>query len=243
MDELTMFKGASELLKAQEVYLLSEADFVFTGGKSLYEAKKLAHDNVHCFPSSVDRKHFAQALNGITVPDDLPTDKPVVGFYGVIDERIDTDLIQQVADRCKNVNLVLLGPTAKIDPADLPKADNVFYPGMKSYHELPNYLKGFDIAFMPFALNDATKFISPTKTLEYMAAHKPIVSTPIYDVVRDYKHCVTVVNNADECCEAINDILERQGNEKKKELDCFEQILNNTSWDITVNKMHELIKK
>jgi glycosyltransferase involved in cell wall biosynthesis len=242
MDELTMFKGASDMLRAQEIYLLSEADIVFTGGKSLYESKKNVHDNVHCFPSSVDRTHFGQAANGISVPDDLPKGKPIVGFYGVIDERIDYDLIRETAKNCPDVNFVMVGPTAKIDPVDLPKADNIFYPGMKGYKELPHWLKGFDVAFMPFALNDATKFISPTKTLEFMAANKPIVSTPIYDVVRDYKDCVAIVNNADECCTAIRKFLNRQEEEKQLEQEKFEKILNNTSWDATVSKMQELLK-
>jgi glycosyltransferase involved in cell wall biosynthesis len=242
MDELTMFKGASDMLKAQEIYLLSEADIVFTGGKSLYEAKKNVHDNVYCFPSSVDRAHFGQATNGISVPADLPEGKPIVGFYGVIDERIDYDLIRDTANKCRDVNFVLIGPTAKIDPADLPKAENIFYPGMKSYKELPHWLKGFDVAFMPFALNDATKFISPTKTLEFMAANKPIVSTAINDVVRDYKDCVAIINNADECCSAIRKILNRQEKEKHQEQEKFEKILNNTSWDTTVSKMQEILK-
>ena len=242
MDELTLFKGASELLKAQEIYLLSEADIVFTGGKSLYEAKKQVHDNVYCFPSSVDRKHFEQALNGIMVPNDLPKGKKVVGYYGVIDERIDLDLLDAVAEKMPDINFVMIGPIAKIEEEDLPKRDNIYYPGMKSYKQLPHYLKGFDVALMPFALNDATKFISPTKTLEYMAASKPIVSTAIYDVVRDYKESVAVISNADECCEAIRNILKRSEEEKAKEQQQFEIILNNTSWDKTVNRMQDIIK-
>jgi glycosyltransferase involved in cell wall biosynthesis len=242
MDELTMFKGASELLSAQEIYLLSEADIVFTGGKSLYEAKKQTHDNVYCFPSSVDRKHFEQALNGISVPPDMPTGKPVVGYYGVIDERIDLHLLQSVAEKMPEVNFVMIGPVVKINETHLPKAANLYYPGMKPYKALPGYLKAFDIAMMPFALNDATRFISPTKTLEYMAAHKPIVSTPVYDVVRDYQDCVAVINNADECCNAIRNILRRPEEEKAKQQQQFEVILNNTSWDKTVNNMQQIIK-
>jgi len=242
MDELTMFRGASDLLSAQEVYLLSEADIVFTGGKSLYEAKKGIHDNVHCFPSSVDRNHFASASEGFT-PNDIPTGKPVVGYYGVIDERIDLELLKTIAEKMPEVNFVMIGPVVKIDPGHLPVAGNLHYTGMKPYNQLPNYLKGFDIAMMPFALNNATKFISPTKTLEYMAANKPVVSTPVYDVVRDYSDCIAVVKNAEEWCDAINTILKRTEAEKIKQQGQFEAILNNTSWDETVNKMQEIIKQ
>jgi len=243
MDELTMFKGASELLKSQETYLLSEADIVFTGGKSLYEAKKQTHDNVYCFPSSVDRNHFASALNGIALPHDLPTSgNPMVGYYGVIDERIDLDLLKEAAEKMPQVEFIMVGPLAKIDESNLPRAANIHYPGMKSYMELPRYLKGFDIAIMPFALNDATKFISPTKTLEYIAANKPIVSTAVYDVVRDYKDAVWVITNADECCEAIQNILHQSELAKEKRRQQYEVILNNTSWEKTVNSMQEIIK-
>lgn len=243
MDELTLFKGAPELLKAQEIYLLSEADIVFTGGKSLYEAKKQVHDNVYCFPSSVDRKHFEQALNGIMVPDDLPKGKQVVGYYGVIDERIDTDLLKAVSEKMPDVDFVMIGPVVKIDEAQLPKAANLHYLGMKSYKMLPHYLKGFDVAMMPFAINDSTRFISPTKTLEYMAANKPVVSTPVYDVVRDYQDSVSVINNADEFCDAVSNILKRSKEEEAKLQQKFEAILDSTSWDKTVKDMQQIILK
>ena len=159
---------------------------------------------MHCFPSSVDEAHFAHALNGIAIPDDiaqLPT--PLVGYFGVIDERIDLPLLHQAALRLPQISFVMIGPLAKIEESDLPKEPNLYYLGMKSYAELPHYLKAFDIAMMPFALNDATKYISPTKTLEYMAARKPIISTKIKDVARDYSSCVSLIETADEFCEAI----------------------------------------
>ena len=241
MDELSLFKGAPEHLINQEKYLMAHADIIFTGGKSLYESKKQWHENVHCFPSSVDESHFAKALNGITVPDDIANlQSPVVGYYGVIDERIDLALLHETALKLPNVSFVMIGPLAKIGEADLPREANIHYLGMKSYDVLPHYLKAFDIAMMPFALNDATKYISPTKTLEYMAARKPIISTKIVDVVRDYSRCVSLIETADEFAEAITFLVDKT-DRLSMELEYY-KILKKTSWDATADKMTSIIK-
>ena len=241
MDELSLFKGAPAHLIDQEKYLMANADIIFTGGKSLYESKKQFHSNVHCFPSSVDEQHFAKALNGIRIADDISNlSSPIVGYYGVIDERIDLELLHETAKKLPNVSFVMIGPLAKIEEADLPKEANIHYLGMKSYNELPHYLKAFDIAMMPFALNDATKYISPTKTLEYMAAGKPIISTKIIDVVRDYSICVSLIETADEFCDAIQFLMDKT-DRFSMELEYF-KILKKTSWDNTVEKMKLIIK-
>ncbi|MFP5439015.1 MAG: glycosyltransferase [Bacteroidia bacterium] len=241
MDELSLFKGAPESLVVQERNLMLRADIVFTGGKSLYESKVKHHDNVYCFPSSVDREHFAGALNGIAVPDDIASVRgPIVGYFGVIDERIDLGLLNEVASIRPEINFVMIGPLAKIGEHDLPRQQNIHYLGMKNYQELPGYIKAFDIAMMPFALNDATKYISPTKTLEYMAAGKPIISTAIHDVVRDYSGDVAIVASAGEFSRAIDTALAQDA--KSALPSAYNDILEKTSWDHTVKKMQEIIK-
>lgn len=238
MDELTLFKGASQELIKQEEKLLEHADLVFTGGKSLYESKKKRHSNVFCFPSSVDIAHFS---NGASHKKDKPADlenipTPIIGYYGVIDERIDLELLKNTAAKNPEASFVMIGPICKIDEHDLPRAENIYYLGMKSYEELPNYLEYFDMAMMPFALNDSTKFISPTKTLEYMSAFKPIISTRIKDVERDYKHCVMLIDDAEDFTDAI----------KNPQNSCktfYEEILNKTSWDTTSNQMKLIMEK
>lgn len=241
MDELSLFKNAPKHLINQEKYLMAHADIIFTGGKSLYESKKQWHTNVHCFPSSVDQSHFAKALNGISIPDDIANiQSPIVGYYGVIDERIDLELLHQTALKLPNVSFVMIGPLAKIDETDLPKEANIHYLGMKSYGELPHYLKAFDIAMMPFALNDATKFISPTKTLEYMAAAKPIISTRIIDVARDYSRCVSLIETADDFRKAITFLLDKV-DRLSMEMEYY-NILKKTSWDATAETMNSIIK-
>lgn len=240
MDELSLFKGASERIVSQEDELIHKVDIIFTGGKSLYESKAVLHDNVFCFPSSVDRYHFSQALNGIALPQDIIYGKgPIVGYFGVIDERIDLYLISETAKLLPGVQFVMVGPLAKIGEDDLPRAHNIHYLGMKSYQELPGYLKAFSIAMMPFALNDATKFISPTKTLEYMAAGKPIISTAIYDVVRDYSEVVKIVDSAEAFAGAIDTILTSQS----VYIMDYGEILEKTSWDATVENMVNIIKQ
>lgn len=241
MDELSLFRGANPELVKQEKFLLSEADIVFTGGKSLYEAKKANHQNVYCFPSSVEREHFSVAQKELPLPVDINSvRKPIVGYFGVIDERIDLQLLREVAALKPGFNFVMIGPLAKIGEDDLPRARNIHYLGMKSYKELPHYIAAFDIAMMPFALNDATKFISPTKTLEYMAAGKPIISTAIKDVVRDYSHCITIVGNPQEFSKAVDQMMSPEFSKIGKD---YQEILDQTSWDSTANKMEQIIKR
>lgn len=241
MDELSLFKGADPQLMRQEKFLLSEADIVFTGGKSLYESKGREHDNVSCFQSSVEREHFSRAQDDdVPIPQDLRNvKKPIVGYFGVIDERLDLELLHEVALLKPNINFVMIGPLAKIGEEDLPREQNIHYLGMKSYKDLPEYLSVFDVAMMPFALNDATKYISPTKTLEYMAAGKPIISTPIKDVERDYSHCISLVRTSKEFSVAIDELLQTDQQELQKK---YKEILDKTSWDTTAEKMKKIIR-
>jgi UDP-galactopyranose mutase len=243
MDELANFRFAPPELLSLERELLASADVVFTGGYSLYEAKKGLHPNIHPFPSSVDRAHFGRARAMDAVPDDqgsLP--RPRFGFYGVIDERMDLDLLAAVADAHPEWSLVMVGPVVKIDPADLPHRPNIHYLGGKKYEELPVYLGGWDVALMPFAINESTEFISPTKTPEYLAGARPVVSTPITDVIRHYGDldAVFIAAGAGAFVKACEDALAlvRSGDEWLKDVDLK---LANLSWDITYARMAGLV--
>src|SRR5918998_4520417 len=187
MDELSAFRGAPPALRSREAELFRRADLVFTGGHSLYEAKRDKHPAVYAFPSSIDRAHFAQARERVSEPaDQAPLPGPRLGFFGVLDERFDTELLDAAAAARPEWQFVMIGPVVKIDPASLPKRENIHYLGGKQYAELPAYLSGWDVALMPFARNESTRFISPTKTPEYLAAGRAVVSTSIRDVVRPY---------------------------------------------------------
>lgn len=245
MDELSAFLDAPQELIQNEQLLLSKSDIVFTGGRSLYESKRRFHNNAHCFPSSVDQKHFEQALSKKTT---LPVDiahipGPIVGFYGVIDERLDLKLLSQLADLNPQVSFVVIGPVVKINHSDLPQQKNIHYLGGKDYSQLPSYLKAFDITMMPFALNESTKFISPTKTLEFMAAQKPIISTAIKDVAEVYPREVAVVQNSLEFTAAIRSYLSESVSARKLRHKLQAEVIKKTSWDNTVKEMLSVMKK
>jgi glycosyltransferase involved in cell wall biosynthesis len=243
MDELSGFARAPIAIRAAEAALLKRADVVFTGGQSLYEAKRSLHGNVHAFPSSVDVAHFARARTISVEPrDQAVIPHPRIGFCGVIDERMNLDLVARVAERRPEWHLVLIGPTAKIDAADLPQAPNIHYLGMKQYDELPAYFSGWDVAMMPFAHNAATRFISPTKTPEYLAAGCPVVSTSIRDVVRPYgeRGYVAIADSADDFCAAIDTNLTAFG---RLAVASASTLLKTMSWDRTFEGMQKLIDR
>jgi UDP-galactopyranose mutase len=243
MDELSAFRGAPAELVEREHELLSRADVVFTGGYSLYEAKRALHDNVHPFPSSVDIAHFARARERLPEPaDQVAIPHPRMGFYGVLDERLDIDLIEKVAVLRPPWQLVLVGPVVKIDPTTLPQLPNVHYLGGKAYNELPDYLAGWDVALMPFALNESTRYISPTKTPEYLAGGRAVVSSPIVDVVRTYGDCgmVRIAGTAEGFVQAIEAELLRH---ERRDVLCekADAILGSMSWDRTWRRMSDIM--
>ncbi len=241
MDELSAFLNAPAELRALESELLDRADLVFTGGQSLYEAKRDLHPSVHAFPSSVDAEHFAKARSATSEPaDQASIPPPLLGFFGVIDERLDLTLLAMIADERPDWQLVLLGPVVKIDPSSLPQRPNIHWLGQKSYDELPSYLAGWNVALIPFALNASTRFISPTKTLEYMAAGKPIVSSAIHDVVRPYGEAgVVAIADHDTFVRAIEKAL--RSRDDRAEQIAADAIVAATSWDRTWRKMNDLI--
>jgi len=245
MDELTAFRGAPPALVGREQELLRDADVVFTGGYSLYEAKRGRHPNVHAFPSSVDVAHFGKArLDLADPPDQRSIPRPRIGHYAVLDERLDIDLLAGLAKARPDWQFILVGPVVKIDPASLPRQRNVHYLGGKKYDELPAYLAGWDVAFMPFAMNESTRFISPTKTPEYLAAGKPVVSTPITDVVRTYGGDIDlarIARTVPEFVAAIEAALHDQES-RADWLRRTDRVLGEMSWDRTWSQMRDLLK-
>ena len=237
MDELSAFQGAPPELIGMEKELFARADVVFAGGASLYEAKRLQHRNVHLFPSSIDREHFAAARGPQPDPaDQKDIPHPRIGFYGVLDERLDRELLSAVAEGNPRAHFILVGPVVKIREEQLPRARNIHYLGQKSYKELPRYLANWEIAMLPFALNASTKFISPTKTPEYLAAGKPVISTPITDVVKPYGEMglVEIAEDAGAFSKAIERCLARKDTSW---LRCVDKFIGEMSWDSTFERM------
>ena len=236
MDELSKFRFAPPELTRREAELLARADVVFTGGRKLFESKSQHNDNCHFYGCGVDGAHFGKALAEETpVPPEMAgLPKPVFGYFGVVDERLDYELIAHLADANKSGSVAIIGPVLKVDPAALPKRPNLHWLGQRSYADLPNYCKAFDVCLMPFALNEATEFINPTKALEYMATGRPIVSTPIADVVTNFSSVVGIAGDrkqfAEICLKAARDPDQesiRRGHE----------MVAGNSWEAIVEKM------
>ena len=244
MDELSAFKFAPPELKKIEGILLKIADVVFTGGHSLYEAKKYLHHNVHSFPSSIDKLHFQSArIKGVDPLDQAKIPYPRFGFYGVIDERFHISLISELARRRADWHFIFIGPVIKIDPSILPAGENIHYLGSKNYSELPSYLSEWDVAIIPFELNESTKYISPTKTPEYLAGGKPVISTSITDVISPYAKLglVHIADTAEEFIVTAEKILtEKNNSDWKLRVDKY---LENISWNKTWHKMTEVIEE
>ncbi len=243
MDELSAFKFAPPEMKVFEQQLFEKADLVFTGGNNLYNAKKEHHHNIHSFPSSIDKAHFRSARDHKEeVEDQSAIPRPRLGFFGVIDERFDIELIRQAADAKPEWHFVLVGPVTKIDVSTLPQNSNIHYLGAKTYGELPSYLSGWDIAMIPFAINESTRFISPTKTPEYLAGGKPVISTAITDVINPYHDLglVHIINNAEDLVQIATSELGIA--DKSEWLAKVDEYLGAISWDATWAKMDDLIQ-
>jgi glycosyltransferase involved in cell wall biosynthesis len=243
MDELAAFRGANAGLLELEAKLFAEADVIFTGGRSLYEAKKARHPNVHCFPSSIDAAHFASArlkLEGDPL-DQQSIPRPRIGFFGVIDERMDMVLLKRLAELRPGWQFIMIGPIAKVRVEDLPRAENLHWLGMRSYKQLPSYLARWDVGLMPFALNESTRFISPTKTPEFLAAGLPVVSTAVPDVVHAYGDTglVEIAADAADVALAIQRLLDSRRPGWLAEVDGR---LATQSWDSTWAAMNELLR-
>jgi glycosyltransferase involved in cell wall biosynthesis len=245
MDELSAFKNPPKGLREREQELLERADLVFTGGFSLYEAKRHLHPSIYPFPSSIEAAHFRQSRQALNEPDDqADIPHPRLGFYGVVDERFDIELLDGLAKARPDWHFVIVGPVVKIDLASLPRSENIHYLGGKSYQELPAYLSGWDIAMLLFARNESTRFISPTKTPEYLAAGVPTISTSIKDVIRPYgqQGLVKIADTVEEFVTVADNYLSPEFNKKTWLRQVDEALLYN-SWDRTWARMLQLINR
>lgn len=242
MDALDGFLNAPPELLEREADLIRQCDLVFTGGRSLYRRMEGRHGRMFCFPSSVDTKHFGRAKGHCADPQDQSEiAHPRLGYFGVIDERIDLELLSTVARQRPDWHVVMVGPVVKISEAALPRRENIHYFGQKQYAELPEYLSGWDLCLLPFARNESTRFISPTKVLEYMAAEKPIVSTPITDVAEPYGEIVYLADNAADFIRNCHLALNQSQQPHSRRADLMRSVLAETSWDQTVGEMKALI--
>jgi len=237
MDDLASFRAAPPELRIREARLLSQVDLVFAGGPTLYRQRRDLHPSVHCFPSGVEAAHFA-ATTKASPPEGLACQRrPILGYYGVIDERLDLDLLAEIADLRPDWTIALVGPVAKIDETTIPVRRNILRCGQQAYDDLPAFLACFDVALMPFARNEATRAISPTKTLEYLAGGKPVVSTPITDVITLYGDVVQIAATGKEFIAAIDAVLHRTSDEDRQWRARAARLVAAHDWDSIASEM------
>lgn len=245
MDELAAFKGASPKMRGFEDELFNRADLVFTGGESLFQSKRKRHPHVYCFPSSIDYAHFYQARECVQDPvDQAAIPHPRLGYYGVIDERMDQELLEQAAARRPEWHLILVGPVVKVEEKDLPHRTNIHYLGMKDYEELPAYLSGWDVALLPFQVNLSTRFLSPTKIPEYLAGGKAVVASPIHDVIHPYQDqgLVSIASNVNDFICQVEQVINRHDQSRQVWLNKVDEFIQNNSWDQTWKRMESVIE-
>src|SRR3954467_12983038 len=242
MDELSQFTGAPRQLVANEARLMDHADIVFTGGYELWTKKKQQHDNAHFFGCGVEFEHFnkAQDPNTVIPPDIDFMARPILGWFGVVDERVDYAMVGEMARMRPDWSFAMVGPVVKVDPNLLPHSPNLFWLGGRDYQVLPNYCRAFDICMMPFAMNAATQYINPTKALEYFATGRPVISTPVKDVVRQYSDLCDIVKTAEEFVAAEERHLR---NRNPQRLQQAIEKAKQSSWESTVQTMQDLIQQ
>ena len=241
MDELSLFRGAPPELVRRERELLALADVVFAGGPKIWSAKRELNPNCFCYGCGVDAKHFGEACDPqLRVPHDIADlPRPVFGYIGVVDERIDYELLARLADSTQG-SVVMIGPWTKVEPTSFPRRDNLHWLGGRDYSDLPRYAKGFDVCIMPFAMNEATRFINPTKALEYMATGRPIVSTPVEDVVAQFSSVITIANDA----AAFADACERAAVQPESlQIERGVALAQQNSWESIVARLEQHIEE
>jgi glycosyltransferase involved in cell wall biosynthesis len=248
MDELSTFKAAPLQLRQRESALLKRADLVLAAGPTLYQARRELHPNVHCVPSAVDVHHYAPALldaaseharAASTLQGELAA--PRLGYFGVVDERLDLALVARLADAHAQWQIVMAGPVVRIDAASLPQRPNLHWLGRQPYDRLPHLLAGWDLALMPFALNEATRAISPTKTLEYLAGEKPVVSTAIADVIGLYGHVVEIARDGHAFVQACERVLAERAPARDRRLHDTLATVALQSWDHCAASVQDLL--
>jgi glycosyltransferase involved in cell wall biosynthesis len=242
MDELSRFRFAPPEMTEREAKLLRYADVVFTGGRKLYDLKSESHDNCHFYGCGVDVAHFGKARSDDTTvqPALAGVKKPVLGYFGVVDERLDYELIARLADANPDWSVVIIGPVIKVEPDALPKRPNLHWVGQQPYQELPAFCKGFDVCLMPFALNEATEYINPTKALEYMAAGRIVVSSAIADVVRNFGEVVRIGNDPEEFIAHCRNAIQKPEKDRiRRGLAMAEE----NTWESIVGKLEEHVEE
>jgi glycosyltransferase involved in cell wall biosynthesis len=191
-DDWSKFKhlNGAEIATAEQD-LLRKVDLVFATAQSLVDSRIGVNPETHLARHGVDKEFFATALLPVTAipPDIASIPQPIIGFFGLLQEWVDLELLEQLAARHPNWSIVLIG-SAVVDVSSLKKYPNVHLLGQRSYAQLPGYCKAFSVGLIPFKLNELVRHVNPLKLREYLAAGLPVVSTVLPEVQKYSEFCV-----------------------------------------------------
>lgn len=237
--------GSRSQVIYQENRILEKANRVFVTSKYLADAKSRWLSKLTVIPNVADSKHFEKAkIPDLPIPADIVCiKKPVVGFIGAIDNyKVDFDLIRYCAQKNPKISFVLIGPVGKADNTtrdSLPQEDNIHYLGEKTYEQLPNYIKAFNVCLIPYRITNYTKACFPLKLFEYLAAGKPVVSTNLPAVI-NYPGVVLIGKDPQYFNRLIIKALQEASQEMIK---ARQRIAKINSWDQRIEEIKSIITK
>lgn len=235
-------------LRREQALLLERSTLVFANGPSLYESLREQHPRVMCLPDAVAAAHFApdaqrphsvQAMHAGSLQRHLSA--PRLGWFGVIDRRLDLDLLAQIADAHPQWSLVMVGPVVGLDASRLPQRANIHWLGVQPYSVLPHLLEGWDLCLLPFVIGAATRQLCPAQALEYMAGGKPVLCTPLHDVAWMFSDSVAIAERGPPfiaACEAL--LAESPAQRAQRALQMMATV-SASSWDRSAQAVHEML--
>lgn len=249
MEEPSAGSSTPMLVRQREAALMHQAALVLAGGPALFKVRKSLHTHAHCLPSGVDMAHFSPVKLKPTGPlvrrahelqSGLPRQR--LGFAGIIDARLDLNIITALAESHPGWSLIMVGPIVGLDAARLPRRPNIHWLGPQSYELLPYLMAGWDLAMMPFVLDESTRFLNPVQALESMAAGLPVVGTPLLDVQALYFPTVTIAS-PEGFVAACEDVLAEGTLERCARLVDIARRAVRHSWEDTADTVHELLEE
>jgi glycosyltransferase involved in cell wall biosynthesis len=234
IDELLSLRGVPQGVALAQKEALARADVVFTASPSLHRSViEQGRPDAHLAPGGVDPAHFAAARRPRT-----DRGRPVAGYVGPIDERIDVALVAALATALADWEIRIVGPVGGIDPAALPRAANITYPGPVPYAALPEVMADLDVAVMPLAVGAAPRSTNPTTALEHLAAGLPVVTTPVPDVVTQFG---TIVDVADDAGAFALACVRALGQSRRRHRNRVAQLLRRHDWDAVTAGMAAVV--
>ena len=240
LDDVAAPGNAEPVRAAREKALMQLADIVLNGGPSAHALRHGTHPRLHCLAGAVDAAHFApEHLDGDDVESSVAAElhrglpRPRLGFFGVVDQRLDLALVAGLAERRPDWQFVMAGPVVGLDPATLPRRPNLRWAGLQRYEALPHLMSHWDVCLLPFVVDETTRLLNPTQTLEYLAGGKPGVGTPVPDLVSLHGAAVRIAADVDGVVAAVQALLDEPAPARAERRARAQAQVDAGSWDVT----------